>query len=112
MAISDYFVDVVSDVTIEKTNISIIIRKLAHFAEFMFLGIILYLLKVHTKKIKITEIILICQSVAIIDEFIQSFSDRTDKVTDIIIDISGAVTGILIAFIIKKVSENVRQVKK
>ena len=129
MSISNFFVDILRDIKhaadkpdevktpeppktittenkkllINSKSVSTIIRKFAHFTEFMSLGIILYLIKVHTNKIKITEIILICQSVAVIDEFIQSFSDRSDKVTDIIIDISGAATGILIVFIIYKI---------
>ena len=91
---------------INSKNVSTFIRKFAHFAEFMFLGIILYIIKIYTNKFKITEVLLICQSVAVIDEYIQSFSDRSDKVTDIIIDISGAMTGVLITFIIQKIIKN------
>lgn len=41
-------------------------------------------------------------SVAVMDEYLQSFVARTSSVSDILIDFSGGMTGILILYLIKK----------
>jgi|GEM_PF-3569846 Predicted integral membrane protein len=96
---------------INSKNISTIVRKMAHFMEFMLLGMVLWIMNIYLKKPNLITIIFICQSVAIADEFIQSFSGRTDKVSDIIIDICGAATGIVFTFVIYKIIESVKSKK-
>ena len=96
---------------INSRNLSTIVRKSAHFAEYMVLGIVLSIMNINLGKPKLITILLICQSVAVIDEFIQSFSGRSDKVSDIIIDICGAVTGIVIVFIIYKILKHRKENK-
>jgi len=86
------------------------IRKSAHFAEFILLGGILMLLTLFIER-GVRRLIFmplfISLLVAVIDEFIQSFMDRTSAVKDIILDFSGAFTGILLIvlawFIIRRV---------
>ena len=94
---------------INSENISAVVRKSAHFLEFMVLGILLSVMNKYLGKPKLITILLICQSVAVIDEFIQSFLDRTDKVRDIIIDIGGAVTGIVLVFVICWIIKKVKK---
>jgi len=95
---------------IHKESFMDFIRKCAHFTEFMVLGAELILLKLSSKKPQIFTATFLALSVAVIDEFIQSFSDRTDSVSDILLDFGGAVFGMavcvgiyfIILFILKK----------
>ena len=82
------------------------IRKYAHFLEFMLLGFelfaFLFLLgKNNLKNIKLTgclSILLISVLIALCDETIQISSGRNSSVTDVWIDLSGALAGIVICF--------------
>lgn len=84
-------------------QISLLIRKLAHFIEYFILAILVFLLlrdsTVKTKDIVIyTLFFVLC--IAVIDEFIQSFVGRGSNVRDVVIDFSGGIMGIgLIQFI-------------
>ena len=76
------------------TNIdvlTIIVRKLAHFTEYFILGILLYnYFKEYKKGIVISLIY------AITDEFHQIFiSGRSAEIMDILIDVAGAIVGIV-----------------
>jgi VanZ family protein len=99
-ASSGFIVGLVSDVLniikldVDDDTLSLIIRKLAHFTEFFFLGISLsiYFIK---EKIEVYHVISLGFIVAVIDEFIQLFvSGRSGNVIDIGIDL----LGILVAF--------------
>lgn len=74
-----------------------IIRKSAHFFEFLLLGSQLVLLKILSKKPQIFTVLFIALTAAVTDESIQIFTGRTDKVSDILIDFIGALCGMLIA---------------
>lgn len=83
-------------------------RKMAHFTEFAVLGIELLILMLLIEK-KLTKLIFMPLFTglltAVTDEFIQSFNQRSDMVSDVIIDFSGCIFGIitaLLVFIIKK----------
>jgi VanZ like family. len=68
----------------------------------------LIILKLISKKPQIFTVLFIALSVAVTDESIQILSGRTDKVSDILLDLSGALFGMAIFasiyFITKKIS--------
>ena len=81
-----------------------IIRKLAHFIEFMILAILVY---INLKEFKVRNIlssaIIISALYAISDEIHQLFVlNRYCSIGDMIIDISGAITGILLIHLFKR----------
>ncbi|MHB1153395.1 MAG: VanZ family protein [Eubacteriales bacterium] len=75
------------------------IRKSAHFTEFFILGVVITVIHIIIKKTRITTVLFILLSIAVIDEFIQSFSDRTANVKDIILDYCGAILGFITVII-------------
>lgn len=74
------------------------IRKMAHLTEFMALGaVIYYTFKQLFNTYIITKSILLSICIASLDEFIQIYTPgRTSNITDILIDTTGAIIGILI----------------
>ena len=81
-----------------------IIRKLAHFSEFMLEGFLLMLcLRVYTRHFvrHISWPLLAGMSTALMDETIQiSIPNRTSSVTDVWIDMAGVIAGLFAALII------------
>lgn len=78
-------------------------RKVAHFAEFWLLGLELALLLIALRKVSLQNAVnclFASLVVAVVDETIQVFSDRGSRVTDVLLDYSGAVTGLLAAFLV------------
>ena len=85
-------------INIEKSTVSFIIRKLAHFTEFFILGC---LVRKSTLDIKDNRLLYIIFLVPILDEFIQSFvPDRAMSVIDMGIDSMGIITGIVLITLI------------
>lgn len=105
---SNYIVNILSNIfNINNINtLSIIVRKLAHFTEYIILGILVYnLIYSYNKKIYIS--IIICIIYAISDEIHQLFvPGRSCQITDILIDSMGSVTGIILLYIIYKYIDN------
>ena len=105
---SDGIASFISDIIsfIDTDTLIFIIRKLAHFTEYLILGILfLNVLKdynvVNTKIVIIT--ILFCFSFAISDEVHQLFiQNRSGKITDILIDTLGSSIGVIIYYLILK----------
>ncbi len=85
---------------IEKGNLEVKIRKWAHVIEYAVLGIAVMglTLNIHKafKKLFIGVASFYVLAVAVVDEHIQSFSDRTSSTDDIILDFFGAVLGFLV----------------
>ncbi|WP_195513619.1 VanZ family protein [Turicibacter sanguinis] len=83
-----------------------IVRKSAHFFEYAVLGGLAFWMfqgfRVSFWNQVIYSLFMIL-SVAVMDEYLQSFVARTSSVSDILIDFSGGMTGILILYLIKKV---------
>ena len=89
-----------------------IIRKLAHFSEYALLGVLIGLayrlqlmlcLRVYTRHFvrHISWPLLVGMSTALMDETIQiSIPNRTSSVTDVWIDMAGAIAGLFVALII------------
>lgn len=83
-----------------------IIRKGAHFTEFCMLGAFAANTSVCIEKRYSKDILGYCffytLSVAVADEYIQSFSDRTSSVSDVLIDMSGSLVGIFAVIVFRK----------
>lgn len=75
-------------------------RKFAHFIEFFVLGILtftnLYIIKKTFQKSYYGYGLFFTLVVAVTDEFIQLFNGRTSLITDVILDFSGVVAGLLL----------------
>lgn len=80
------------------------VRKAAHFTEFAFLGILYTAIKNKVDKKLLSVLIFFPISctlfTAVTDEFIQSFTGRGSSVRDVMLDFSGAVTGIIITTLV------------
>ena len=80
-----------------------IVRKMAHFCEYMLEGFLLTLcLRVYTRRFvrHISWPILGGLLTALTDETIQMFSDgRSSQITDVWLDFSGVLTGILVGML-------------
>lgn len=89
---------------IEKEDFSEYTRKAAHVIEFAALGICVGFVFAgiygKTRRIFVSLPMLLTLSVGVADEFIQSFSDRTSCLKDVLIDFSGACGGLLIVAVI------------
>ena len=94
-----YFIQ--SYIHLDYVTLNFLIRKLAHFAEYMVLGFILAL--TIKKDNKISFSLLIVLIVSILDEFLQGFIGRTSMVYDIVIDGIGGYIGILISAVISRI---------
>lgn len=103
------------DKTILKEEIlTPIVRKGAHFSIYAMLGILTinFMLTFENKKMnkKIIFALLFCMFYAITDEFHQYFiPGRSAEIRDVIIDSSGALTGILFVIIVLAI---VKRIKK
>lgn len=91
---------------IDTKTIDLVLRKSAHFFEYMLLSIVLLTISTIYKiklKASIIYILFICLLVANLDEFYQGFvAGRHSAVIDCLIDFAGSVFGVLIyAFFIK-----------
>ncbi len=97
---SGFFVNIISNILkIENTELlSIIIRKIAHFTEYLILAILIYN---YNKRIYLTIIICIIYSLS--DELHQLLvPDRVFNIYDIIIDSLGSLTGVYMTKLILK----------
>lgn len=97
-------------------GISLLIRKTAHLIEYAALGVAAIILakqaeKDFSKKYYSTTLFYVL-AVAVIDEHIQSFSDRTSSTSDILLDFSGAVIGMLAVLGTMWIVKRIRKIKK
>lgn len=90
-------------------KLNVIVRKSGHYIEYLVLSIILssIIIKVKYKSIiGVIPVLFICLFIAVLDEYYQSFTGRTSKVSDVLIDFGGAITGVLLCV----VYQNIRRV--
>jgi VanZ family protein len=79
-------------------KLNIYVRKTAHFTEYFILGLIVCsaLFSIELKgKAGLGYILFICLFCGVIDEFNQSFINRTSLVSDILIDFTGSCFGVI-----------------
>lgn len=113
MQIIKPFVDKICN--IDEELLHIIIRKLAHFTEFCWLGIatscfcVLY--KKYKNKFLLGSNLFYCLFIGVTDEFIQSFTGRTSMVSDVLIDFSGALFGIVLVYLINLIYNKCKRIK-
>lgn len=103
---SNFIVNIISNIlNIENVRLlSLIIRKLAHFTEYLILGtlVINMFTKNNAKKSCLLSILL-CIIYAISDEIHQIFTPgRACQIKDILIDSVGSITGIYLFKLLKK----------
>ena len=83
-------------------EISFVVRKSAHFIEYLMLGIECALLAFHiSRRLTLAGALYSaggCLLSADIDEYIQSFTGRGSAVSDVLLDFSGAIAGITVGF--------------
>ncbi len=93
-------------IDIDEEKVDYLVRKLAHFTEYMILGILMYLASGKNNILRNNKIIwciLICAMYAITDKVHQAFiPGRGPRVFDVLIDTAGSITGILITKLIVK----------
>lgn len=81
---------------------SFLVRKSGHFIEYAILGFECAILAfILCEKLTLPGVIYSafgCLFTADIDEFIQSFTERGSKVSDVLLDFCGALTGIALGF--------------
>ena len=89
------------------------VRKAAHFIEYAVLGgsvgCVAVFMRNNFGKFFAGFSLFGILWVAVIDEFIQSFSDRTSLVADILLDFGGAVTGLCLAVAAVLVLKRIRK---
>lgn len=81
--------------------IQLYIRKCAHFIEFTLLGTVLMSILYKCKRVRLQSVYNIFSFsviVAVIDEFVQIYTGRGPRVKDIVIDSTGSICGIFLAF--------------
>ncbi len=85
----------------QKKGIGFYVRKLGHFSEFFILGTELaafLFLQGEPIKSRYKYLLFAGMTVALLDETIQLFNDRTSSVRDIWIDLVGCAIGSMVAF--------------
>lgn len=100
-AVSDFIIKTLGYLKIEisKTSLNRVIRKLAHFTEYFFLGLfsVLFFLTIFSKHKAFRVTFYLGLLVAVIDESIQYFRPgRVASVIDVMIDVGGVVFALLI----------------
>ena len=85
----------------------LMLRKCAHFTEFMILGVLISIaLKYMKVEYKSIVGLAYCVLIAALDETLQLFvSGRAGRVQDMLLDSSGALVGIVVVFICFKVKK-------
>ena len=115
----DIGINIVDSIRNEKTEnkelliekLTLIVRKIAHFLEYLILGIIMYrVVSDYTNKNVLILSILLCILYATTDEIHQIFINGRDvKIKDVLVDSIGIIIGCLIY---KKIKENKRVLNK
>jgi len=105
---SNFIVNIISSIfNINNIKLlSLIVRKLAHFTEYLILGILVFSLNTNSKRYRYYAFIF-CLLYAISDEIHQFFvSGRACQIIDILIDSFGAFCGIILLSILVKKFDN------
>lgn len=99
---SNFIIDIINKfIHINNSDyLSIVIRKSAHFIEYLILGILVYnMIKIYNKNIYLSAIICIIYSIS--DEIHQMFvPGRSCQILDIGLDCLGSISGIFLLYLI------------
>ena len=92
------------------------IRKLAHYTEFFYHGIttgFLMVTLIKKKWISFSSSVFICLATAAFDEYRQRFiPGRGPQWSDVLLDATGALTGLLVFFLVYAVCSRIRSLKR
>lgn len=92
------------------------IRKLAHYTEFFYHGIttgFLMVTLIKKKWISFSSSVFICFATAAFDEYRQRFiPGRGPQWSDVLLDTTGALTGLLVFFLVYAVCSRIRSLKR
>lgn len=87
-----------------RVSANYVVRKCAHLAEFALLGFLSMLLVRATTRYNGKKLLsvglFVTLAVAVADEYIQTFTGRTSSVSDVLIDFSGVLIGMTVAFLL------------
>ncbi len=104
LGISEFFRHLLFGDTVDIELFHAIIRKTAHYVEFFLLGFLYEILKKRLDGRLFGTLfffpLFASLFTAVCDEFIQFLTDRGTAVTDVLLDFSGALCGILFAVLI------------
>ena len=104
---------IISDSDAANESMNTLIRKMAHIVEFFVLGVATIAFAMHIRKNGEKHLfgyaLFYVLAVAVADEHIQSFSDRTSTTDDIILDFCGGLIGFFSAWLIALVYRKIRQ---
>lgn len=94
-------------------NVNYVVRKGAHLTEFFALGFCVFNLIIACKKKSyIGYGLFYVLMVAVSDEYIQSFSDRTSSVKDVLIDFTGAIIGFSVCILVLWIHYKAKKAQK
>lgn len=97
----------------EIENLHHYVRKGAHLTEYSCIGIILAVIARRIEKVTGRKYIcfplLVGLMVAVADEYIQNFNDRSSEVQDVIIDFGGVAAGVAAVMIICLITDKIRR---
>ncbi len=102
---SNIVIDVIiSEPSAESDKLELIVRKTAHLIEYAALGMAVMLFvkrveKDYCKKLYGAELFCVL-FIAVVDEYIQSFSNRTSSTGDVLLDFIGALIGFALVLVI------------
>ena len=89
---------------LDQATASHLVRKAAHFTEYALLG--------GRRGLQPTvNVLSLSLAVAVLDESLQLFSDRGAMVTDILLDFSGAVCGVLAFLLVRLAAASIQKKK-
>ena len=90
-----------------------LVRKVAHFVEFALFGASVWMTMDSARNLgrrfNVETVLFLSLTVAVIDEFIQSFTGRGSAVGDVILDFAGALFGIVITAVIIHLANRKKQ---
>ena len=116
---SDSVTDIVENVTGDderQLDLKKVVRKSAHLIEFAVLGAVIafllyYVKLVHNKRFYGVGAFY-ALAVAVSDEYIQTFSDRSGSVEDILLDFCGALIGVVLAMVVPAIITFIKKRKQ
>ena len=116
LALVDILNNFIKSLGLEQGVTDYMVRKSAHFCEFALLGFLCtWTGRLQNKRIlkNLTTIGFVCLAAAVTDEFIQYYpAGRSAQVNDVVLDFTGAVTGLLIFLLIIGIIGLVKKIKR
>ena len=107
--------DDAKDVLIDDKTPEYYLRKCVHFLEYAALGysvmsmLAALAFQSEKRRLCISCVMFYTLFIAVFDEHLQSFSDRSSSTSDILLDFAGALFGILIAVLLYFIHKKIRQ---